>query len=148
MVSVVTLRLGFSVGVATFVIGPSQISPLFSQYQHKFPAAVWSVVIRFPSCGCFKCHYYLIRVPTWLCARFLNTTESLFASPLVAFVCRCVITVQSNFFVALFVLSLCPFDISVDIRVFVIGRSLISSFSLNTMASYTLMPPFRFIFSV
>ena len=25
----------------------------------------------------FKCHYNLIRVLTWLCARFLYTTESL-----------------------------------------------------------------------
>ena len=34
----------------------------------------------------------------------------------------------SNFFVALFVLSLCPFDISVGVGAFVIGLSQISSF--------------------
>ena len=33
-----------------------------------------------------------------------------------------------TFFVALFVLSLCPFDISVGVRAFVIGLSQISSF--------------------
>ena len=35
---------------------------------------------------------------------------------------------KSNFFAALFVLSFCPFDISVDVRDFVIGLSQISSF--------------------
>ena len=39
---------------------------------------------------------------------------------------RCVI----NFFVALFVLSLCPFDISAGVGAFVIGLSQISSFFL------------------
>ena len=32
---------------------------------------------RFPASGCFKCHYYLIRVLTLFCARFLYTTEYL-----------------------------------------------------------------------
>ena len=36
--------------------------------------------------------------------------------------------VLSNFFVALFVLSFCPFDISVGVGAFVIGLSQISSF--------------------
>ena len=35
---------------------------------------------------------------------------------------------SGNFFVALFVLSLCPFDISVGVGAFVIGLSQISSF--------------------
>ena len=35
---------------------------------------------------------------------------------------------ENNFFVALFVLSLCPFDISVGVGAFVIGLSQISSF--------------------
>ena len=38
------------------------------------------------------------------------------------------IAVLSNFFVALFVLSLCPFDISVGVGAFVIGLGQISSF--------------------
>ena len=47
---------------------------------------------------------------------------------------RCLIEVKSrkyqgvSFFVALFVLSLCPFDISVGVGAFVIGLSQISSF--------------------
>ena len=41
---------------------------------------------------------------------------------------RSVTTVVSNFFVALFVLSLCLFDISVGTGAFVIGLSQISSF--------------------
>ena len=35
---------------------------------------------------------------------------------------------DTDFFVALFVLSLCPFDISVGVGAFVIGLSQISSF--------------------
>ena len=42
-----------------FGCGLSQISPFFSNYQHLFQAAVWSVVTRFPASGCFNCHYYL-----------------------------------------------------------------------------------------
>ena len=42
-----------SVGVGAFVIGLSQISSFFSNYQHLFPAAVLSVVTRFPASGCF-----------------------------------------------------------------------------------------------
>ena len=60
-----------------FVFGLGQISSFFSYYQHLFPAAVWSIVTRFPASGCFKCHYYLIRVLTLFCARFFYTTESL-----------------------------------------------------------------------
>ena len=41
---------------------------------------------------------------------------------------RFAIAVLSNFFVALFVLSLCPIDISVGVEAFVIGLSQISSF--------------------
>ena len=37
---------------------------------------------------------------------------------------------------ALFVLSLCPFDISVGVGAFVIGLSQISSFSLDTNTNY------------
>ena len=33
--------------------------------------------VRLPASGCFKCHYYLIRVLTLFCARFLYTIESL-----------------------------------------------------------------------
>ena len=39
---------------------------------------------------------------------------------------------SSNFFVAFFVLSLCPFDISVGVGAFVIGLSQISSFFSHT----------------
>ena len=47
---------------------------------------------------------------------------------------RCVI----NVFVALFVLSLCPFDISAGVGAFVIGLSQISSFfSANHLADNT-----------
>ena len=51
------LVVEFSVGIGGFVIGLGQISFFFSLYQHLFPAAVWSVVTRFPASGCFKCHY-------------------------------------------------------------------------------------------
>ena len=46
-----------SVGIGAFVIGLGQISSFLSLYLHLFPAAVWSVVTRFPASGCLKCHY-------------------------------------------------------------------------------------------
>ena len=46
-----------SVGLGAFVIGLGQISSFLSLYLHLFPAAVWSVVTRFPASGCLKCHY-------------------------------------------------------------------------------------------
>ena len=50
-------------------------------------------------------------------------------------------SVRNRLFVALFVLSLCPFDISVGVGAFVIGLSQISSFlSLR----YMLIQTFRF----
>ena len=55
----------------------SQISSLFSFYQHFFPAAVWSIVTRFPASGYFKCHYYLIRDLFFCgCEGFYHRTES------------------------------------------------------------------------
>ena len=42
-----------------------------------------------------------------------------------------------EFFVALFVLSLCPFDISVGVGAFVIGLSQISSFFFNAISVKT-----------
>ena len=89
-----------------FVTGLSKISSFFSYYQHLFPAALWSVVTRFPASGCFKCHYYLIRVLTLFCARFPYTTESL-----------------PHFYRIIKIL-----DCSVSVGVFVTGLSKISSF--------------------
>ena len=57
VVCVVTAPFDISVGVGAFVIGLSQISSFLSLYLHLFPAAVWSVVTRFPASGCLKCHY-------------------------------------------------------------------------------------------
>ena len=76
----------------------------FSYCQHLIPAAAWSVATRFLTSGCFKCHYYLIRVLTWLCARFLNTTSEIFTSPI------------------------CFLDFCVGVGASVIGLSHISSF--------------------
>ena len=45
---------------------------------------------------------------------------------------------KSNFFLALFVLSRCPFDISAGVGAFVIGLSQISSFFSYT--GYTIYP--------
>ena len=53
----ITIQHVDSVGVGAFVIGLGQISSFLSLYLHLFPAAVWSVVTRFPASGCLKCHY-------------------------------------------------------------------------------------------
>ena len=64
VVCVVTCPFDISVGVGAFVIGLGQISSFLSLYLHLFPAAVWSIVTRFPASGCLKRIIQLIRVLT------------------------------------------------------------------------------------
>ena len=70
---------------------------------------------------------WLLGVGRWV-HKSVNPTSWVDVATLLAVLSRTAIAVKSNFFVALFVLSLCPFDISVGVGAFVIGLGQISSF--------------------
>ena len=142
-----------SVGVGAFVIGLSQISSFFSLNINvtgddfgfpkvfflwcsgdvpRRPSYVFFLIfqlVRFARCYTSNFDFH-VKIFTSLnnCRQrvaditsFEKHLESSSDHALNFFLWRC-------FFVALFVLSFCPFDISVGVRAFVIGLSQISSF--------------------